>query len=111
MPTAPLAAATLIVGYAVAVGTGSRPLGGVVLAIGGLCCIRVWALRHGTRTAAKLAAVGFVAFVLSHVLALAVGAWPAVLIVAGATAAATWTLADARMLQAPRGLAFRPPAR
>jgi len=111
MPTAPLAAGSLIVGYAVAAGTGSRPLGGVVLAIGGLCCICVWTLRHGARTAATLACVGFVALVLSHVLALAVGAWPAVLIVAAATAAVTWTLADARASAAPRGLALRPPAR
>jgi hypothetical protein len=113
IPTAPLAAGSLIVAYAVVVATGSRPLGGVVLAIGGLWCIRIWARRHGTRTAAKLAGVGFAAFVLSHVLALAVGAWPSVLIAAAATAAASWALADSRAL-APvpaRRLAFRPPAR
>jgi hypothetical protein len=114
-PTAPLAAGSLIAGYAVVVATGSRPLGGVVLAIGGLACIWIWRRRHGARTAATLAGVGFAALVLSHVLALAVGAWPAVLIVAAATAAATWALADARAL-APepvpaRTLAFRPPAR
>lgn len=111
MPTAPLAAGSLIVGYAVAVSTGSRPLGGVVLAVGGLCCIYMWMLRHGARTAATLAGVGFVALVLSHVLALAVGPWPAVLIVAAVTAAVTWTLADARASAAPQGLAVRPPAR
>ena len=41
LPTAPIAAAGLIAGYGVAVGTGSRPLGGVVLAAFGLTCIAV----------------------------------------------------------------------
>ena len=98
-PTAPVAAGTLIVGYAVAVGTGSRPLGGVVLAIGGLWCIRVWLQRHGTRTAVKLACVGFGAFVASHLLALAIGAWPSVLVVSAVVAATVWTQADARAVR------------
>jgi hypothetical protein len=95
-PTAPLAAVGLIAGYAVAAGTGSRALGGAVLSIFGLCCIALWARRHGTRTAVTLAAIGLAAFAVSHVLALAVGAWPSVLLVAAAMAAATWTLADAK---------------
>ena len=95
-PTAPIAAGTLIVAYAVAVGTGSRPLGGVVLAIGGLWCIWAWLQRHGRRTATILGCVGFAAFVLSHVLALAIGAWPSVLLVAAVVAAVTWIRADAR---------------
>jgi len=113
LPTAPLAAGSLIAGYAVVAATGSRPLGGAVLAIGGLCCIRIWARRHGTRTAARLAGVGLAAFVASHVLALVIGAWPSVLIVAAATAVATWALADSRPREdAPaRGLALRPPVR
>jgi hypothetical protein len=96
IPTAPVAAGSLILGFAVALASGSRALGGVVLAIGGLWCIRAWARRHGARTAAVLAGVGLCAFVLSHVLALAIGAWPAVLLVAAAMAAAAWTRADAR---------------
>ena len=39
LPTAPIAAAGLIAGYAVAVATGSRPLGGLVLALCGVACI------------------------------------------------------------------------
>jgi hypothetical protein len=93
-PTAPVAAGTLIVAYGVAVATGSRPLGGVVLAIGGLWCIWAWLRRHGKRTATILGCVGFAAFVLSHVLALAIGAWPSVLLVAAVLAAVTWTRAD-----------------
>lgn len=95
LPTAAVAAASLIVGYAVAVATGSRPLGGVVLLLGGLWCIRVWALRDGPREAAALAGVALAAFVVSHLLALVTGAWPAVLIVAAVTAAVVWTRFDA----------------
>ncbi len=96
LPTAPLAAGSLIGGYAVVVASGSRPLGGLVMLAGGLCCIRIWNARHGPRTAATLAGVGIAAFVGSHVLALAIGPWPSVLLVSALTAAATWNLADAR---------------
>lgn len=99
MPTAPLAAGSLIASYAVVAASGSRPLGGVVLAAGGLWCVAIWTRRQGARTAAQLACVGFGAFVISHLLALAVGPWPAVLIAAAATAAATWELADTRTLE------------
>jgi hypothetical protein len=105
LPTAPVAAATLIVGYAVAAGTGSRPLGGVVLLLGGLWCIHAWQRRCGTRTAVKLAAVGFGAFVLSHVLALAIGAWPSVLFVAALVAAVAWAQADSRRAGVGRDVA------
>lgn len=111
LPTAPLAGGSLIVSYAVVAATGSRPLGGAVLAAGGLCCIGIWTRRHGRRTAAQLAGVGFAAFVASHLLALAVGPWPAVLVAAAVTAAATWELADARALAPESTLAFRGPAR
>jgi hypothetical protein len=97
MPTAPVAALSLIVGYAVAAGTGSRLLGGVVLLVGGTWCIRTWTRRHGVRTATTLAVVGLAAFVLSHVLALAIGAWASVLLVAAAVAAVAWTQADTRI--------------
>jgi hypothetical protein len=96
VPTAPVAAGSLIAGYAVAAGTGSRPLGGVVLLAGGLWCVREWTGRNDTRTALVLACAGLAAFVVSHVLALALGAWPAVLLVAAAMAIATWVRADAR---------------
>ena len=100
IPTAPVAAASLIAGFAVAVGTGSRPLGGMVLAIGGLWCIQAWTHRHGRRTAVVLGCVGFGAFVLSHVLGLLIGAWPSVLLVSAVMAAAAWVKADARLARA-----------
>jgi hypothetical protein len=96
VPTAPVAAGSLIVGFAVAVASGSRPLGGLVLLAGGVWCIREWRRRHGAATAAILAGAGLSAFVASHVLALAIGAWPAVLLVSAAMAAVAWTQADAR---------------
>jgi hypothetical protein len=95
-PTAPIAAGSLIAGFAVAVGTGSRPLGGVVLLAGGLWCVREWTRRNDTRTAIVLACAGLAAFVVSHLLARAIGAWPAVLLVAAAMALVTWVRADAR---------------
>lgn len=95
IPTAPVAAASLIVGYAVVVATDSRPLGGVVLALGGLWCIHAWLQRHGARTATTLGGVGLGLFIVSHLLALMIGAWPSVLVVAGAMAWAAWVRADA----------------
>ncbi|HJS94072.1 MAG TPA: hypothetical protein VJ741_07395 [Solirubrobacteraceae bacterium] len=96
LPTAPIAAVALIGGYAVAVSTGSRPLGGVVLALCGLVCVAIWARRDGRRTTVWLSVGGLGAFALSHVLALAIGAWPAVLIVAAVTAGACWRFSDSR---------------
>lgn len=111
LPTAPFAAGTLVVGWAVVAASGSRTLGGVALLIGGVACIAVWKRRHGTRTAAQLAGVGFAAFVLAHVLGLLVGAWPAVLIVAAGAGVATWQLADSRASRPRRGLVFRSASR
>ncbi|HZU40927.1 MAG TPA: hypothetical protein VE992_07730 [Solirubrobacteraceae bacterium] len=96
LPTAPLAGGGLIAGFAVAVATGSRPLGGVVLAAFGLTCIGIWAARDGWRTAALLTGAGLVAFAASHALGLLIGAWPAVLLVAAMTAALCWRVSDAR---------------
>jgi hypothetical protein len=93
--TAPIAAAGLIGGFAVAVSTGSRPAGGVVLALCGLVCIAIWVRRDGRRTAAGLTAAGLVAFALSHVLGAVIGAWPAVLVVAAATGGLCWYVSDA----------------
>jgi hypothetical protein len=96
LPTAPIAAGGLIAGYGVAVASGSRPLGGVVLAGCGLACIAIWLRRDDRRTAAQLTAVGLVAFAASHALGALIGAWPAVLTVSAVTAAACWRLSDSR---------------
>jgi hypothetical protein len=99
-PTAPLAAAGLITGFGVAVASGSRPLGGVVLAGFGLPCIAIWTRRHDLATTAKLTGAGLVAFGLSHVLGLLIGAWPAVLVSAAAIAALYWWVSDSAVFYA-----------
>ena len=96
VPTAPVAALGLIAGFGVAVASGSRPLGGVVLAIFGIWCLHAWDRRDGRRTAVRLGACGFGAFVASHILGLVIGAWPAVFTAAAFTAAMSWRLSDAR---------------
>lgn len=98
VPTFALAAAGLIAGFGVAVGSGSRPLGGVVMAAFGLSCIYFWLRRDGRGTALRLTLVGLVAFALSHVLGLVIGAWPAVLLVSAVTAWACWRWSDSRWL-------------
>jgi hypothetical protein len=94
--TAPIAAAGLIAGFAVALATGSRPLGGVVLAACGLICIVIWLRRDGRRTAVLLTIAGLFAFAVSHLLGLLIGAWPSVILVAAATAGVCWRVSDSR---------------
>ncbi len=101
-PTAPIAAATFVLGYAVAVTTGSRAVGGLVLLLGGLWCASRWQRRHGPRTAGVLLGVAAAAFLASHLLGLVVGPWPAVLIAAVAVGAVAWVRADTRALKTTR---------
>ena len=88
VPTAAVAAGSLIGGYVVARGTGVRPLGGVVLLAGGAWCTRAWLRTSGPAVAGTLLLVSVAAFAVSHPLAKRVGAWPAVLSVSAVTAAA-----------------------
>ena len=96
--TAPIAAGGLIAGFGVAVASGSRPLGGVVLAACGLTCMAVWLRRDGRRVTAELTVAGLAAFALSHVLGELIGAWPSVFVVSAATAALCWRRSDAPAL-------------
>ena len=96
MPTAPIAAASLVAGYGVAVRSGKRPLGGLVFAAGTAWCVRKWLNRADARTAALLVGVQLSAFVTSHRLARTLGAWPSVLTTAAASGAAAALLADRR---------------
>lgn len=93
--TAPVVATGLIGGWLTARETGIRPLGGVVLAAAGLYVGRTWLARRGPATTAVLGATYVVGFGLSHPLAKKVGAWPAVLTVAGVAAGAAALLSDA----------------
>lgn len=102
LPTAPLAATGLIAGFAVAIGTGSRPLGGIVMALFGLSCIYLWVRRDGNRTATRLTLIGLAAFILSHGLGLLIGAWPAVVVAAAVTSWCCWRWSDAKRFTSPR---------
>src|SRR5579875_2628355 len=102
-PTSLLAATGLIAGFGTAVGTGSRPLGGAVMAIFGLTCIYFWVRRDGSSTAVRLTLVGLAAFVLSHIIGLVIGAWPAVLLVSAVTAWFCWRWSDAKVFRSAAG--------
>jgi hypothetical protein len=104
LPTAPVAAASFLVSWGVVEATGSRPAGGVVLAAGAAWCVREWYRTRGPATAAGLGLVGVGAFAASHVLGQAIGAWPAVIIVAAVGAGIVWVVADypQRAVGAPR---------
>jgi hypothetical protein len=94
LPTAPVAAGSLVAGYVVARRSGVRPLGGAVLAASGAWCARAWTRRAGTGTAAALLGIYATGFAGSHALAKRIGAWPAVLTAAAASGGASWILAD-----------------
>lgn len=96
IPTAPIAAAGLVGGYAVARWTKKRPLGGVVLAVAGAAAGHQWRQRAGGAVAGTLGVAYVAGFAGSHPLAKKVGAWPAVFAVAGGVAAASWLLVDRR---------------
>jgi multisubunit Na+/H+ antiporter MnhG subunit len=77
-----VAAASLVVGFAVAQATGVRSLGGLVLlAAVSWCCLR-WRRAAGWPMAVGLVLLYVTAFVGSHLLARVIGAWPSVLTVA-----------------------------
>jgi hypothetical protein len=94
LPTAPVAAGSLIAGFAAARYSGIRPLGGIPLALGGGWCAQEWNRRRGYGTALALGSVYLVAFVGSHPLGRKIGAWPSVLTVSAAAGAAAWLAAD-----------------
>lgn len=94
-----VAAASLVLGFAVAQATGVRELGGVVLVAAALLCVQAWRRLAGLRTAAVLVASYLVAFVGSHVLARAIGAWPAVVTVSVAVGVLSLLLVPARERQ------------
>jgi hypothetical protein len=95
LPTWPIAAGALLLGFAVADVTGTRAFGGVVLFLGGLACGLRWRLLLGLPRTLALVAVFLAGFVLAHPLGHAIGSWPAVILVAGAVGGIAWRVADA----------------
>lgn len=96
VPTAVVAAGSLVTGFAVAQVTDVRAAGGVVLLAGAVWCGRHWVRRRGPGTASILLLGYAGAFVGSHLLAPHLGAWPAVLTVAAAVGVTSWVVADRR---------------
>jgi hypothetical protein len=96
VPTAAITAGSLIGGWQVARRTGVRPLGGVVLAAGGVLAGREWARRTSPAVTAALVATYAGAFGLSHPLARRIGSWPSVLVVSAVTAAVSYAVSDRR---------------
>lgn len=101
MPTAPVAAASLVAGYGVARTTGTRPLGGLVFATGTAWCGREWARRRGTPVAAALVGFQLRAFFASHRLARKLGAWPSVLVTPAMSGTAAAFVGDRRWTTNP----------
>jgi hypothetical protein len=95
--TWPVASGSLLLGFAVAQVTGLRALGGIVLIAGLAWCALRWLRAAGAARAAVLVVVYVAAFVLSHVVADALGAWPSVLLAAAVTGLAAYALADGGM--------------
>jgi len=100
VPTWPIAAGALVLGFAVADASGSRPLGGVVLFLGGLACGLRWRVLIGLGRALALVLAFLAGFAIAHPLGHAIGAWPAVLVVALAVGAISWRVADAHPARA-----------
>ncbi|WP_240675124.1 hypothetical protein [Cellulomonas endophytica] len=94
LPTAVPAAVTLVLGFAVAQGTGVRALGGAVLVVGVAWCAWRSLPPAGAVRVALVVLLGALCFVAAHVLADPLGAWPAVLVAAAVLAAGTALLVD-----------------
>ncbi len=108
LPTAPVAAGSLVTGWLVARTTKKRPLGGALAAVAAAWCFRRWWRQAGLGPAAALLGVYAAALGGSHPLAKRIGAWPSVLSVAGVAGAASWLVADRRRSVEPPAGRFRP---
>jgi hypothetical protein len=94
LPTGPVAAVSLVLGFAVAEVTGVRALGGVVLGLGVAMCWPQWRARVGIPGALGLALAYLVGFGTAHPLAGVLGAWPSVLVVAATVGLLVLLVAD-----------------
>ena len=97
-----VAAATFLAGFGVAELTGVRAAGGVVLLAGGTWCARAAFQIAGPPAAVSLVAIALAAFVASHPLGHAIGAWPAVAVSAAAVAGAAAALLGRHRAYIPR---------
>ena len=96
LPTWPIAAGSLAIGFGVAVATGVRPLGGLVLLAALIWCVPRWYRAAGIAGAVGLTLAYAAAFAGSHGLGHVIGAWPSVALVSAAMGGAAWAVADGR---------------
>ena len=82
MVTAATGAVALIVGFGIASVTGVRWLGGIALIAGAIWCGIKWWRMAGPLRAIIAVLLSGIAFVISHPLGAAIGAWPSVFVVA-----------------------------
>lgn len=94
--SAAVSAFGLVGGYLVARETGTRPLGGVVLAAAGIYAGRTWKVTSGPAVTAVLGGTYIGAFGASHPLAKKIGAWPAIAAVTAATSGLSYALVDSK---------------
>jgi hypothetical protein len=94
LPTWPVAAGSLLIGFGVALVTDVRALGGLVLFAAALWCGLRWRRAHGLPRACALVGVYLAGFVAAHPLGHAIGAWPAVVLVAALVGAVAWRAGD-----------------
>ena len=87
-----LSAGSLVAGFAAAQATGVRALGGLVLLAGAAVCAVAWRRALGTGRTVGLLAAFLLSFVMAHVLAPVLGAWPAVLVAAAEMGVVSLTL-------------------
>jgi hypothetical protein len=95
-PTAPVVAAGLVGGFAIARFSGRRELGGLFLAACGGWSARQWSRVGGRGLAVGLGLTYAGAFGASHPLAKRIGARPSVLAVTAVASGAAAALADRR---------------
>ncbi|WP_182112701.1 MULTISPECIES: hypothetical protein [unclassified Actinotalea] len=94
LPTAVIAAAALVAGFAAAQLTDVRAAGAVVLLVGVAWCV-AREVRHTPWWRLLVTAlVGGACFAVSHLLADTLGPWPAVALAAVVLGGATWVLVD-----------------
>ena len=97
--TAATGAVTLIVGFGIASVTGVRWLGGIALIAGAIWCgIRWWRMAGPMRAIIAVLLFG-IAFVISHPLGTAIGAWPSVFVVAVIAGALVYAITQPRSLR------------
>lgn len=94
LPTALVAALTLVTGFAVAELTGVRAAGGAVLLAGVAWCVLREARRSAWWRLVVVVLVGAACFAGSHVLADTLGPWPSVLVASAALGAVAYALLD-----------------